>query len=55
MSINGGSFTIATGDDGLHADNDLIINSGIIDITDCYEGLEGLTITVNDGTINMMV
>ena len=53
MSINRGSFSIATGDDGLHADNDLIINSGVIDITDCYEGLEGLTITVNDGTINI--
>ena len=53
MSRGLGDVYKRQGDDGLHADNDLIINSGVIDITDCYEGLEGLTITVNDGTINI--
>ena len=53
MTINGGVFTIATGDDGLHADNDLVVNNGEITINDCYEGLEGLTVTVNDGTISI--
>ena len=53
MTVNGGSFTIATGDDGLHADDALTINNGYINITDCYEGLEGLTVTVNDGTISL--
>ena len=32
---------MATGDDGIHADTDIIINSGTIEITKSYEGIEG--------------
>ena len=53
MTINDGTFTITTGDDGFHADNHLIINSGYITVSDCYEGLEGITVTVNNGEINI--
>ena len=31
----------------------MVIDGGTIDITNCYEGLEGLTVTVNDGTITL--
>lgn len=53
MQINGGTFNIAVADDALHSDTDLIINGGSIDIPTCYEGLEGQTLTINDGTISL--
>jgi hypothetical protein len=51
--INGGEFEIASGDDGFHAEKVLTINGGIIDIIDCYEGIESMVITVNDGEIHI--
>lgn len=43
---------IKTGDDGVHCDNALVINGGTINITESYEGLEGLTIDVCGGAID---
>ncbi|MDR2265968.1 MAG: carbohydrate-binding domain-containing protein [Christensenellaceae bacterium] len=54
ITIDGGTFALATGDDGIHADTSLTINSGEIDISTCYEGIEGLTVTINDGTIKII-
>ncbi len=53
LSVSGGSFTIATGDDGFHADESLSISAGTIRISESYEGLEGLSITVSGGDINL--
>lgn len=50
--IAGGDFTICSQDDGMHADSALYIEDGTIDITESYEGLEGQTITILDGTIS---
>ena len=52
--VNAGTLKIATGDDALHADIELTINGGEIDITESYEGLEGQTITVNNGNIQLV-
>ncbi len=52
-TIENGTFTLSSGDDGIHADNELVINNGVIDVTDCYEGLEGLVVTINDGDIKV--
>lgn len=52
-TIENGIFNLSSGDDGIHADNELIINNGTIDVTNCYEGLEGLTVTINDGNIKV--
>lgn len=49
--IDGGTFKISAGDDALHAESDLIVNAGDIQITTCTEGLEGVTVTVNGGAI----
>ena len=49
VTINGGTLTLETADDGIHADTDLTVNNGYINITTCYEGLEGHQITVNGG------
>ena len=59
MTIAGGVFTIATADDGFHSDHELTIgtkDSGKYDdvqinITKCYEGVEGVTINQNSGTV----
>ena len=60
MTVTGGEFDIYTGDDAFHADNDLIM--GMIDadnvldvnIHTCYEGLEGITVTVNNGKYQIL-
>ncbi len=52
--INSGEFQIATGDDGMHADSNLIIASGTIEITKSYEGLEGETVTISGGEIQLV-
>ncbi len=53
ITIADGTYTLATGDDGVHADVALIVNGGTITVTESYEGLEGLTVTINDGTIDI--
>lgn len=51
--IDGGTWTVDAGDDGFHADLDAVVNDGQIDITNCYEGLEGLRVVVNGGDITI--
>lgn len=54
VSISGGTFTISTGDDAVHADTDLMVEGDVLmDITTCYEGLEGTNVTVNSGDITI--
>lgn len=54
LTILGGSITIKTNDDGLHADGDLIISDGIVNITDCYEGIEGSTVAIRGGSVSVV-
>lgn len=62
LNITGGTLTLATGDDGVHADNDLVIgakgasstSTPRINITASYEGLEGTTVTVYSGDIDVV-
>lgn len=52
--ISGGDLDISSGDDGIHSDVSLTIEgSPSINITKSYEGLEALTITINDGNIHL--
>lgn len=53
VQIDNGTISITSGDDGVHSDTDLIINGGTISIAESYEGLEGVTITINDGDISL--
>lgn len=61
VTILGGTLTLATGDDGVHADNNLVIgtkgaastSTPRINITASYEGLEGTTVTVYSGDIDV--
>ena len=67
-TITGGSFNISTGDDGIHAgdsDTTEYQNSQLtlgtsgssypyVNITKCYEGLEGPQIAINSGTYSIV-
>ena len=52
--IEDGSYEIATGDDAIHADDAVVVEDGNIEINECYEGIEGKTIDINGGTINII-
>ena len=49
--LAGGTFSIHAGDDAVHAEKQLIVEDGVIGIESCYEGLEGLSVTINGGEI----
>lgn len=58
MQLLGGSMTLATADDGAHSDHALTIGSiggdydaPYVNITKSYEGIEGVDITQNSGTV----
>ncbi len=59
MSITGGILTLSSADDGAHSDHTLNIgtaNAGTFDdvqiyIPKCYEGIEGVTINQNSGSV----
>ena len=52
--IQDGEITIEAGDDGIHAGLTLTIVEGSIDITNSYEGLEGLGIEILGGDISLV-
>lgn len=54
LAVNDGAYKIVAGDDGMHSDTDLIILGGTIDVAECYEGLEGATVTVQGGNIQIV-
>ncbi len=59
LDLIGGKLTLATADDACHSDADVMIGNGtettfddiIIYVTKGYEGIEGLNITQNSGTV----
>ena len=58
MQLLGGSMTLATADDGAHSDHALTIGSTggdydapYVNITKSYEGIKGVDITQNSGTV----
>ena len=53
MSIDAGTFHLSSGDDAVHCDSALVIRNGDFTIPYCYEGLEGLSITIEDGTYDI--
>ena len=53
MTIAAGEFTLSSGDDAVHCDDAIAIQSGTFTIPYCYEGIEGLSITIEDGTFDI--
>lgn len=54
LTVKGGNYTISTGDDGFHADLAAVVEGGTIHITKSYEGIEGQTVHVSAGTVNIV-
>lgn len=52
--LAGGTYTISAGDDGIHAASNVTISEGKIDITQSYEGIEGLSIDIAGGEISVL-
>lgn len=51
--VTDGTFTLKSGDDAVHADANVTIQNGKFSIPSCYEGIEGLTVTIDDGTLDI--
>ena len=51
--ISGGQFQLKSGDDAIHSDAAVAIQSGTFTITYCYEGIEGLSVTIDGGTFDI--
>ncbi|MDE5819292.1 MAG: carbohydrate-binding domain-containing protein [Lachnospiraceae bacterium] len=59
VRIREAAISISAGDDGITVSNDdetafLYVESGSITISDCYEGLEAINVTIAGGTIEIM-
>lgn len=54
VHIKNGNLNASTGDDGVHADSDLVVKGGSINIAQSYEGLEGNTVTIDDGSLDII-
>lgn len=52
--ITGGNISVASGDNGMHANGNLTISDGTVDITKSYEGIEGSIVTIDGGTISVV-
>ncbi len=53
ITVDGGFFIINTGDDGFHADGATVINDGTIVIESSYEGIEGATVEISGGKVDI--
>lgn len=53
MLLAAGTYTLSSGDDAIHCDDALSIQSGGYSIPYCYEGVEGLSVTIEDGTFDI--
>lgn len=54
VCIENGVFTISADDDAFHADEAITVKGGTITVTKCYEGLEGKTVLVEGGDIDII-
>ena len=53
VTIDGGNITVSAGDDGIRSDKSVEINNGTILMEKCYEGIEAVTVTMNDGDVTI--
>lgn len=54
LAMIGGTYALSSGDDGIHADSNVTISGGNIDIAKSYEGIEGLSVDVTGGEISVL-
>lgn len=51
--ISNGVFDLKSGDDAIHADSGVHLQNGTYTISYCYEGIEGVSVTIDEGTYNI--
>lgn len=54
VSISGGALTLYSCDDAVHADGTVSVSGGDINVTYCYEGLEGAFVNVSGGNVSII-
>ena len=54
VRILGGEVTLSTGDDGIHADGAVFIEAGVVNVSRSYEGIEGLTVAISGGNVDVV-
>ncbi|MFD7023697.1 carbohydrate-binding domain-containing protein [Promicromonospora sukumoe] len=52
-ALLGGAVTVASGDDGVHAESDLVVDGATVTVSESVEGLEGAHILVASGTVDV--
>lgn len=53
VTVTNGTLLLSSCDDGIHADETLTINGGKITVTKSYEALEGKSVEINGGEIDV--
>lgn len=53
LEVDGGEVTVSAADDGLHSERALQVDGGTVTVAKSCEGLEGSTVTVNGGVIDV--
>ena len=53
MYLANNTITVTAGEDGIHASGNLVIDSGTYTVKNATEGIEGKSITINGGDINV--
>lgn len=51
--VSGGVLSLSSGDDGIHADEALTVSGGEIIVSRSYEGLEGKTVDISAGKVQI--
>ena len=53
LAVTGGTFPLSSGDDAIHSDDAVTIRAGEFSIPYCYEGVEGLSVTVEGAAFDV--
>jgi hypothetical protein len=53
LLVNGGKLTVSAGDDGVKAQNQLVIANGSVTVSESSEGLESQHIAISGGTVTV--
>lgn len=53
FKFTGAALTVNAGDDAIHADERILVAGGSILINECYEGMESLTVDIQDGDVEI--
>jgi hypothetical protein len=54
VAIDGGTLNLATADDAVHGESTLDVTAGTVNVTNSFEGLEALKLTISGGAVNVV-